>query len=482
MRMLYLIAGKRAKTSTAYSSALSYLIAGAALLGDDCWERRRDRIFALELERAECEFLTGELVAADERLAALSSRIANTVERAAVTCLHMDVCTTRGPSGRAVAVALDYLRQVGIEWSPHPSEDEARREYEQIWLQLGCRGIEEVTNSPLMSDPESLATVDVLTKVVVPAAFTDRNLDSLAICRAVNLSLERGNCDASCLAYVTLGRIAGPRFGDYKTALRFGQVGFELVERRGLKRFQASMYNYFAVWIVRWAKHVRFSTDLLRRAFETANKIGDLTFAAYSSINLNSNLLFSGDPLSAVQREAEHALAFSQKVGFGIVTDGNTSQLALIRTLRGLTPKFGCFDSEEIEEFPFEGRLAGNPALAIAECWYWVRKLQARYIAGDYQEAMQASSEAQRLLWTSPAFFEEAEYHFYSALSRAACCDGGSTGERSQHLEALAAHRRQLAVWTENCADNFENRLALVSAEIARIEGCLLYTSPSPRD
>jgi GAF domain-containing protein len=182
----------------------------------------------------------------------------------------------------------------------------------------------------------------------------------------------------------------------------------------------------------------------------------------------------SGDPLSAVQREAEHALAFSQKVGFGIVTDGNTGQLALIRTLRGLTPKFGCFDSEEIEEFPFEGRLAGDPALAIAECWYWVRKLQARYFAGDYQEAMQASSEAQRLLWTSPAFFEEAEYHFYSALSRAACCDGGSTGERSQHLEALAAHRRQLAVWTENCADNFENRLALVSAEMARIEGRVL--------
>src|SRR5262249_33877430 len=133
-----------------------------------------------------------------------------------------------------------------------------------------------------------------------------------------------------------------------------------------------------------------------------------------------------------------------------------------------------CFDSGKIDELPFERHLAGDPTLAIAECWYWARKLQARYFAGNYQEAVQASSEAQRLLWTSPAFFEEAEYHFYSALSRAACCDGGSTGERSQHLEALAAHRRQLAVWTENCADNFENRLALVSAEMARIEGRVL--------
>jgi tetratricopeptide (TPR) repeat protein len=38
-------------------------------------------------------------------------------------------------------------------------------------------------------------------------------------------------------------------------------------------------------------------------------------------------------------------------------------------------------------------------------------------------------------------------------------------------LEALAAHQRQLAVWAENCRENFENRVALVSAEIARIEG-----------
>jgi predicted ATPase len=57
---LNLTAGKRAKASTAYASALKYLIAGAALLGDDCWEQQRDVMFALELERAECEFLTGE--------------------------------------------------------------------------------------------------------------------------------------------------------------------------------------------------------------------------------------------------------------------------------------------------------------------------------------------------------------------------------------------------------------------------------------
>src|SRR6202044_659136 len=39
---LNLIAGKRAKVSTAYASALQYFVAGQALLTDECWVRRRD--------------------------------------------------------------------------------------------------------------------------------------------------------------------------------------------------------------------------------------------------------------------------------------------------------------------------------------------------------------------------------------------------------------------------------------------------------
>ena len=125
---LNLIAGKRAKASTAYASALTYLVAGAALLAEDSWERRRELTFALELHRAECEFLTGARAEAEQRLAALSSRAATTVERATVACLRADLYMTLDQSNRAVAVGLDYLRHLGIDWLPHPTEEEARRE------------------------------------------------------------------------------------------------------------------------------------------------------------------------------------------------------------------------------------------------------------------------------------------------------------------------------------------------------------------
>src|SRR5215469_16044713 len=114
---LNLIAGKRANASTAYASALKYLATGAQLLGEDCWERRHDLIFALELARTECELLTGELAAADAHLIALSNCTANTIERASVACLHTEVCLALVQLDRSVAIALDYLRRVGIECS-----------------------------------------------------------------------------------------------------------------------------------------------------------------------------------------------------------------------------------------------------------------------------------------------------------------------------------------------------------------------------
>src|SRR5260370_21051099 len=67
-----------------------------------------------------------------------------------------------------------------------------------------------------------------------------------------------------------------------------------------------------------------------------------------------------------------------------------------------------------------------------------------------------------------------AEYHLYDGLCHAAWWDSASLDQRQQHFEALVTHHRQLQVWAENCPENFENRAALVGAEIASIEGLAL--------
>ena len=470
---LNLIAGKRAKAATAYASALKYFASGAALLGHDCWKRRHALTYTLQLQRAECEFLTGELAEADARLAELSLRGVDIVEQATACCLRIELYTTLNQSGRAIAAGLEYLRRhLGIDWSPHPTDEEVQREYARIWRQLGSRTIEELIDLPLAGDPETPATLDVLTRLVGSVWHIDANLACMAICRAVNLSLDRGNSDGSCYHYVSLGYIAGPRFGDYRAGFRFGQLGYQLVEKHELKRFQARTYKDFAAHVIPWTRHVRSGREILRRALEIANHTGDLTFAGYSYVSLNSNLLAAGDPLIEVQRQVETGLAFAQKARFQFVIDLASAQLGLVQTLRGLTRKFGSFDGRGLDELEVERRFADNPNLVLAETCYRVRKLQALFFAGDYAAAVDSSSRAQRLPWPSVAHFEETpEHHFYGALSRAGCCDTADSDQRVRHLAALTAHHRQLQVYAENCPENFENRAALVGAEIARLEG-----------
>jgi PAS domain S-box-containing protein len=469
---LNLIAGRRAKSSTAYISALSYLRAARALLTEESWYEDYELIFSIDYDTAECEFLTADTAAAENRLLMLAQRAKRAHDTALVTRLRVALYTALDQGDRGVEVSLGYLRGIGIDWSRHPTRDEVVREYDRIWAQLGHRKVDELINLPLMTSPDILNTLDVLSEIIAPAHYHE-NLLPLIFCRMVNLSLAHGNSDASSLGYLGLAVIAGSYFGNYSQAVsEFARLGYELVEKRGLKRFQARAYLIFGSIIMPWTTHVRAGRDLIRRAFDAANETGDLTWAAYSHNHLVTNLLASGDQLAEVQRQAEYGLAFERKARFGLLIDILMTQIALIRMLRGLTPKFGRLDDQDFDESRMEPHLSGNPVLACAACWYWIRKMQARYHAGDYAAAVDASSKARRLLWTSPSHFETAEFYYYGALSHAASWDFARSDEKQQHFEALKAHYKQLDIWTRNCPENFECRAALVAAEIARIESC----------
>ena len=471
---LNLIAGRRAKISTAYDSALKYLRAGRSLLTEATWERNYRLIFSIDYLMAECELLTAEKGAAENRLSSLAKRAADRHDFCVATRLRLTLYTTLDRSDLAADVFLDWLRRDGTVWSNHPTREDVMREYERIWELLGRRTIEELIDLPLITDPDVLDTLDVFTEIMTPSQLFDEHLNSLVICRLVTLTLEHGNCDASCFAYVWLAMFAGPRFNNYKDGFRFGQLGYDLVEKRGLTRYQARIWMNMGSTVLPWAKHVASGRELVRRAFDAAYRIGDLTFASYSWVQLVTVCLAAGDPLAAVQTECENGLAFAKSVRFGFVIELCGAQLGLILTLRGLTPAFGRLDHEDYGELDTERRLADSPNLAFAEFYYWTRKLQAHFFAGDLASAVDASQRAEPLLWTSAAMFESAEYRLYGALVNAAAWDHATPELRPRHFDSVLDHHRQLEVWAEVNPETFEDRASLVGAEIARIEGRVL--------
>ena len=209
-------------------------------------------------------------------------------------------------------------------------------------------------------------------------------------------------------------------------------------------------------------------------AIEAANTIGDLTYAAFACYTMIINLLAAADPLNEVQREAEVALEFAQKAQFGFAIAVIAAQLELIRTLRGLTPIFGALNKDRFDVLEADSRFLENSYPVRPQFLYWVYKLKARFFAGDYASAIEAASRARGALWASLSSVAMAEYHFYSALSLAAFCDFMEAEQRKPHLDTLSAHHRQLALWAEQCPENFESRAALVGADRARLEGRVL--------
>jgi PAS domain S-box-containing protein len=465
-----LMAGKRAQASCAYASALNYLTTGAALLSGDGRQDRPELSFALELARAHCEFASGTIAEAEKRLRSLSIRAVTTAERVAVACLQVDLYQGIDRSDEAVAVGLRSLRQLGVDLPERPTEADARRAYDRIWTRLGARAIEDLINLPLMSDPDSLAAVDLLTRVAIPGHYFDSwHLFALAVCTAVSIGLERGHSDASCIAYAQLGTLA-TYFGQFDAGYRFGRLGCELVEQPGLQRFQARTFETFGFGVP-WTQHVRKGREFLTRGFELASRTGEISFAGYACGQLTTNYLVAGDPLIEAQEQAEHGLTFIRKVGFGTIEGWILGQLGLIRSLRGLTVRLGSFDDGVFREIDLEHDLAGKPALALPECWYYIRKLQARFLAGEYSDALQASSRAQPLVGGTLSLLEVVEYHFYDALCHAAVYESASSEDRKYHRGRLTDHLEKLDTWGLHCPENFATRAALVGAEVARIDG-----------
>jgi PAS domain S-box-containing protein len=468
---LNLMAGKRARAATAFSSALTYLAAGRSLLTDADWSRNYDLIFSLEYLIAECELLSASMQSAESRLTELANKAQTRHHIAVVTRLRITLYTTLDQSERSVDICLQFLQAGGTAWSPTPGREVVDCEYRRIASLLGEREIEELVDLPLLDDTEVQDTLDVLTEIVTPAFFTDQNLCALVLCRMVNLSLQHGNCDASCYAYVWLATYAGPMFDQYEAGYRFGRLGLDLVEKKNLSRYRARTYTSFGNIVVPWAKHVLEGREPIRRAFELANESGDLTYTLYTLCDLTQNFFSVGDNLDTVQLEVEKAVAISERIRFRLVSDMLATYRGLVRTLRGSTHRFGSFDDAQFDEREFEAHLRSSPTLALPEFDYWVRKLQARYIAGEYAQALDAKNQAARVLWVATSQFETAEFHFYGALSHAACWSEADPSDRQAHLDSISSHLEQLEIWAFHCPANFENRVALVSAEVARIRG-----------
>src|SRR5258708_13956611 len=183
-----------------------------------------------------------------------------------------------------------------------------------------------------------------------------------------------------------------------------------------------------------------------------------------------TGLLLRNDPLDAVWRDSEQALDFVRKAKYVDVADISVGQQRLFGAMAGRTTTFSTFSDAQVDEVAFEAELTSD-RMPTMICWYWILKLKARFLSGDYAEALAASDRAKALFWTAAGQIQLLDYFYYTALTVAALYENASVDKQAEWRDLLAAHREQLREWADNYPPTFGDQHALVSAEIARLEG-----------
>ncbi|MGC1299186.1 MAG: histidine kinase, partial [Alloacidobacterium sp.] len=415
---IYLRAGRKAKASAAYVSARVYLETGTALLDESDWRSRYQLTFGLWLGRAECELLTGNFEKAEQLVADLLPRVASKIDCAAVYYLKVQLHVVKSEVQQGVDSALTCLRQFGIDITAHPTWDQVEAEYETVWQTLNGRSIESLIDLPLMTDPELQAAMQVLS-VLTPASFlTNFHLFCLLACRMVKVGIQHGIGGASAHGYALLGYILGSVFHRYREGYCFAKLACNLIEKHGFIAYQAKVYHATGL-IGLWTQPIANAIELQQAAFRTAIETGDLAFACYSLEHSLTNLLLRNDPLDAVWRESEVALDFHREAKYGDAADIIRSQQRFVATMQGRTATFSTFSDAQFDEAAFEAQLTGN-RMTLMICWYWILKLKARFLSGDYAEALAAADKAKPLLWAAAAQINLLDYFYYTALTVAA--------------------------------------------------------------
>jgi predicted ATPase/signal transduction histidine kinase len=464
---LNLRTGRRAKASAAYASAVEYFAAGMALLDEQDWHSRHELAFSLCLECAECELLCGSLEEAMKLILELLQRAASDVEYADASCLKINLHVLTGEHPLAIDSALGCLRLFGIDLPAHPTFEQVRDEYETVRQSLDEHPIEGLIELPLMTEQKIQAAMQVLSVLAGPATFTDFQLFCLLACRMVNLSIQHGMSGASAYAYACLGSVLGANFHRYREGYRLARLACDLVQKRGFTAYDTKVYHAMGLAAF-WTEPITSVIELRQATARAAAERGDLTFASYGMHQSITYLLTRNDPLDVVWRESEMALDFARTAKFLDVVDLIVSQRRFISNMLGRDATSSTFSAEQFDEAAFEAQAARTPTMI---CLHWIREIKARFLSGRYAEAQAAAGKAKALIWNSTVQLQLLDYFYYTALTVAALYDEASADEQSGWRELLTAHREQLREWAESYPPTFADKHALVSGEVARIEG-----------
>ncbi|MBO3459600.1 trifunctional serine/threonine-protein kinase/ATP-binding protein/sensor histidine kinase [Aetokthonos hydrillicola Thurmond2011] len=467
---LNLIAGRKAKNSTAYSAAVKYFAVGRNLLASDRWESQYNLALELYVEATEAAYLNTDIIEM-ERLAETVLQHAKTpLDTVKVYALRTRAYTSQGELLKAISTGLTILKEFEIDLPASPSLEDVARVRQETQTLLSGRKPADLLNLPEMTNPQILAVMHILQEIGIPTYLTQPNLNSLIIMVLMNLSMNHGNISISALGYSTYGLFLGAVAGDIEQGYEFGELALNLLSKFKDKKIESRILFITSVFIVHWKVHARETLKLLQNAYSTGWETGSLMELSYAAYGYGYHAYFIGYELPKLEQEITAYSKVLEKLHQQTQFNYNEVYRQIVLNLLDQTACPYILFGEPDKEQEFLARFQQtNDKTGL---WhFFVNKLILCYWFQEFELALEFIERAKHYSSCGKGMFNIAAFNFYASLTWLAVLPKYPKSEQENILRQVTANQKNLQEWTSHNPYNHLHKFYLVEAERSRVLG-----------
>jgi predicted ATPase/GAF domain-containing protein len=465
-----LAAGKKARNSTAYAAAHTFLQTGIDLLTDNCWQTQYELTLDLYVCAVEAAYLNGNFDEM-ERLAAIALPAARTIlDKVKIYGIQIAAQTAQSQILKAIEIGRVALGELDIEIPIVPDEAKIATSIQQITTQLVGKKIEDLLDLPLNINLQVRAKMDLLEALLNCVYMRTPNLLPYITTAMVDLSLRFGNTSSSIVGYQLHGAILYHFFGEEQVGYEFCQLGLKLLDRLNHQELKAQVCLRSGGWIQHHREAVSQSAATLKEAYFAGKETGDTLSASYGIIN-HFHLNFLG---GVKIDDWESELSEYQQILTQTKQDSARIYLSLTwQTMLNFHHKVSqpeCLNGKAYNEgamMPQHQRDDDYSAMAISGIY----RVMLAYSFGKYTLAVDRIAQAQPYLRSVLGMFFVPVFHFYSALAHLALLPSPLAWEQAEMLAQVEIHQAALLHFAQNAPMNHLHKWHLVEAERQRVLG-----------
>ncbi|MBD2603347.1 AAA family ATPase [Scytonema hofmannii FACHB-248] len=455
---LNLIAGKKAKLSTAYETAIGYLNAGLNLLANDSWESQYDLTLKIYIETVEAEYLN---INFDRSMLLNEIALQNSktlLDQVKLYEAKMQIFIAQLEMIKAIEIGLKFLEKLDISLVKL-SDDES--------LLVKLPNLDELTKLLVMTDPYKLSAMQIIKILCAPVFMAKPEIFPQLIITMINLCIEHGNSALSAFAYGFYGLLMSG-IGKLNEGYHAGNIALKLLNEFDAKELKAKVYNLFNSNIRNWKEHTKNSIHQLQEGVQSGLDTGDIEWGGYCAANLCSYLFFSTNNLEyTIQQQAPYidiCVKIKQEIPTHFSQIWRQLGLNLLDLAQDKYLLIGdSFD--EAEKLPCLIAAKSGTVLFI----FYVAKTILIYQFGDYTQALKLIDLAHQQAGSAFGFMQVVILNFYHSLALSGNYLQAELNEQQKYLKQIEANQEKMRFWAYHAPMNNQHRYDLVEAEKAQI-------------